>query len=309
MEKLTVTLKTVTPLFLGGADGKTPELRAPSIKGAMRFWWRAIKGMDDIKKLHDEENKIFGGTGEGEGRSRVIVRVIRSLNTMSGEGEGRSGVKEEEMFERVNEELILPHKGNWKKPAFKAGKEFKIEISFTVDKEILTLEQFKNLFILIVLLGGLGRRSRRGFGSLIITKINDEDYIPKYGLSDILHLLNSLNNNYKLDKDKIVLCRNANAAYPFIGEIQIGEKGVDKYETLLVRIGNATSNIRKKYKAQANSLGFAGNNGRFASPVYVSTLLKSGRYYPVITTLNTAFENKADKVNKNVQQDFIKALL
>lgn len=292
MEKLTVALKTITPLFLGGADGKTAELRAPSIKGMMRFWWRAINGMGNIKKLHNEENRIFGGTGEGEGRSRVIVRV-----------------KEEEMFECSNKELILPHKANWTAPAFKAGKEFKVEIVLTKNEEIFTFEQFKNLFILIILLGGLGRRSRRGFGSLVITKINDEDYIPKYGLSDILHLLNSLNNNYKLDKDKIVLCTNANAAYPFIREIQIGEKGVDEYETLLVKIGNATSDIRKKYKAQANSLGFAGNNGRFASPVYVSTLLKSGRYYPVITTLNTAFENKAYKVNKNVQQDFIKALL
>lgn len=39
MEKLTVTLKTVTPMFLGGAEpDKKAELRAPSIKGAMRFW-------------------------------------------------------------------------------------------------------------------------------------------------------------------------------------------------------------------------------------------------------------------------------
>jgi len=31
-------------MFLAGADGVTPELRAPSIKGAMRFWWRACNG-------------------------------------------------------------------------------------------------------------------------------------------------------------------------------------------------------------------------------------------------------------------------
>jgi CRISPR-associated protein Cmr1 len=43
MEKLTVTLKTITPLFLGGAEPvMQAELCAPSIKGAMRLWYRAI---------------------------------------------------------------------------------------------------------------------------------------------------------------------------------------------------------------------------------------------------------------------------
>jgi CRISPR type III-B/RAMP module RAMP protein Cmr1 len=38
MEKLTITLKTVTPLFLGGAEpDERIELRAAFIKGAMRL--------------------------------------------------------------------------------------------------------------------------------------------------------------------------------------------------------------------------------------------------------------------------------
>ncbi len=42
---LTVTLETVTPLFLGGADPRgAPELRAPSFRGAMRYWLRAALG-------------------------------------------------------------------------------------------------------------------------------------------------------------------------------------------------------------------------------------------------------------------------
>ncbi len=41
MKSIKFTLETITPLFLAGADGQTPELRPPSIKGMMRFWWRA----------------------------------------------------------------------------------------------------------------------------------------------------------------------------------------------------------------------------------------------------------------------------
>jgi len=43
----TVTLETVTPLFLGGADPRgAPELRAPALRGAMRYWlWTALGGV------------------------------------------------------------------------------------------------------------------------------------------------------------------------------------------------------------------------------------------------------------------------
>ncbi|MGQ9600679.1 MAG: RAMP superfamily CRISPR-associated protein, partial [Anaerolineae bacterium] len=45
MQRLTVTLETVTPLFLGGADPRgAPELRAPSFRGATRYWLRAALG-------------------------------------------------------------------------------------------------------------------------------------------------------------------------------------------------------------------------------------------------------------------------
>lgn len=36
--ELKLTLETVTPLFLGGADPRgAPELRPPSLRGAMRY--------------------------------------------------------------------------------------------------------------------------------------------------------------------------------------------------------------------------------------------------------------------------------
>jgi CRISPR-associated protein Cmr1 len=40
---LTITLETVTPLFLGGADPRgAPELRPPAFRGAMRYWLREL---------------------------------------------------------------------------------------------------------------------------------------------------------------------------------------------------------------------------------------------------------------------------
>ena len=36
------TYRVVTPIFCAGADQQLAELRIPSFKGVLRFWWRAL---------------------------------------------------------------------------------------------------------------------------------------------------------------------------------------------------------------------------------------------------------------------------
>ena len=60
MKKITFGCEVITPMFLSGADGN-PELRPPSIKGMMRFWWRAINSHlahPNLKTLKEEENTL-----------------------------------------------------------------------------------------------------------------------------------------------------------------------------------------------------------------------------------------------------------
>lgn len=75
MEEIKLSCEVITPMFIAGADGKTPELRPSEFKGMLRFWWRAAKAETDYKKLRKEEAKIFGGVGEGEGKSKVSIRI------------------------------------------------------------------------------------------------------------------------------------------------------------------------------------------------------------------------------------------
>jgi len=42
LHKITFDYETITPMFLAGADQGQVELCAPSIKGTLRFWWRAM---------------------------------------------------------------------------------------------------------------------------------------------------------------------------------------------------------------------------------------------------------------------------
>ncbi len=62
MNHIEVTLELLTPAFLSGADQNQVELRAPSIKGLLRWWWRAAVGHQfrSVAELAEAEGRLFG---------------------------------------------------------------------------------------------------------------------------------------------------------------------------------------------------------------------------------------------------------
>src|SRR6266699_294978 len=78
MQEVTFEVETITPLFLAGADQGTAELRAPSFRGEMRYWLRALVGGlvgtsgEELTKVKDIEATVFGSTNMG---SAVRIRV------------------------------------------------------------------------------------------------------------------------------------------------------------------------------------------------------------------------------------------
>ncbi len=65
----TYNLEFITPAFLTGADQSKAELRAPSVRGALRWWFRVLGG------TKDEEAVAFGGVHGGARKSKVVVRT------------------------------------------------------------------------------------------------------------------------------------------------------------------------------------------------------------------------------------------
>ena len=81
MNSITFECEVITPMFLAGADGQTPELRPPSIKGAMRFWWRAVNGHLQLKDLKEKEAEIFGDQNR-RSKIEIVVEIISYKETM-----------------------------------------------------------------------------------------------------------------------------------------------------------------------------------------------------------------------------------
>lgn len=169
--KLEADFRIVTPLFMGGADPTIPELRVPGIKGALRFWWRALafgRWGGDLKAIKDEEGQIFGSTKHGQ--SRVMMEISQEKLVPN----------EDPFFRRRPGLMYLGYgpieKGElvrkYLKPPIDATLHIYIRTSSnnaSGDSEVA--DQIYNALKAMGLFGGLGSRSRRGFGSFNLSDL------------------------------------------------------------------------------------------------------------------------------------------
>ncbi|MGP8321782.1 MAG: type III-B CRISPR module RAMP protein Cmr1 [Methanosarcinaceae archaeon] len=167
MYSVSFDLEMITPLFMAGADGKTPELRPPSFKGMMRFWWRAMRAENDIDTLAKDEAKIFGGTGKSEGKSKISIRI-----SQKNLKEGKNIKKYAEIQSHPGVGYLLYSTFMQKKEYFEHNSQFRLEIS---SPEIDSLHQAEAAFWLSVNLGGFGTRARRGGGNLAVNNCRGKD--------------------------------------------------------------------------------------------------------------------------------------
>ncbi|MEI7770232.1 MAG: type III-B CRISPR module RAMP protein Cmr1, partial [Chloroflexales bacterium] len=148
-QQIEVTLRAVTPLFLNGADNQTPELRAPSFRGVLRFWLRALLGAqvgDNTKSLYARESRVFGNTTTG---SPVVVRVSAP-----------DGLA-------ISSRRMLPHstQKDFANRAIEERSCIDLTLASRIGMPKIPDEALAALLMLISF-GGVGKRSRRGFGSL-----------------------------------------------------------------------------------------------------------------------------------------------
>jgi len=184
MHTITFTCEIITPMFLAGADGSTPELRASSIKGALRFWWRAMHGDMPISDLKRAETEIFGGGGEKAKRSSVIIRLgDKSLDIVANNDNSIDQKKWPGTGYLLYSVLYMN-----KRDYFNPDSEFILSFSsYYPDK----LKEVVKAFVCLVLFGGFGSRSRRGAGSIYVKSIegNYEDQLKDIagilGMSEI----------------------------------------------------------------------------------------------------------------------------
>lgn len=173
MKKIDIDMEVITPMFLAGEDGRAAEIRPPSIKGMIRFWWRAIQSEDDITKLKATEAAIFGGTGDNPKKSAFALRCIADnvkINTKSLPIHKVSVGKK--FFVNVLDYLAYGTyeyqrgKGNvFMREYIEPGEKFQIRILIKDVNNTELVEKLIFSFYIFTAFGGIGAKSRNGYGS------------------------------------------------------------------------------------------------------------------------------------------------
>ena len=204
----------VTPMFMGGADPLKAELRAPAIKGALRFWWRALNGALPTVELREKEGSLFGSTSAGQ--SKVKISIVASGLKRSIDPLPRHPVavtsKGREMRINILDYLCygtyqwikVSGRNEFTKEYLQPGR-FKLRIR--VPESIAGQEEeIKKALYLLANFGGLGSRSRNGFGSIFIDdeyfKINPKAFISSLDLPANKLDYSALSTGVKLFKTK-----------------------------------------------------------------------------------------------------------
>ena len=199
----TVECELITPMLMHGEDTAVAELRPPSIKGEMRFWWRAIHGNLSLDELKKQESLLFGGANENSAvKSSFRIRIKKGLSSSIS----------------INS---LPHKRVMTK-GYKENKPFEIEFLSNME-----LDKVEKIFELSTILGGFGLRSRRGFGSVSMIKNDSKPITEEY----IKGLISEINGEFNY---------TSNILYPYIKEFEIGKIYI-KFDNLQKVISKATS--------------------------------------------------------------------
>lgn len=146
----TLRVQLVTPAMIGGATAGTCDstraLRVPELRGLFRFWTRALGG-DAFREL---EERLWGSTTLGQ---RVTLRSIPTGDRV------------------LEEHFLFPAKeagARTRMSMMAPGVQFDLRFGLPRlrEHERLLRQQLQAVVWTALHLGAVGRRSRRGYGSL-----------------------------------------------------------------------------------------------------------------------------------------------
>ena len=251
MIELEAKFRVVTPLFMSGSDKSQAELRVPSIKGVLRFWWRALAlgRLGSVSRVRDEESHIFGSAGRDVGQAKVHL----SLKLDENIGQYKDPILKYANGEPVGPgarylgygvvEAVPSRKRNTKegqilRSCLKYPFDGTLNLLFrngTIDDDV---ENVTSALIAMGLFGGLGSRSRKGYGSFNLLELKLGDEILFRMPNDVEDLKLKIGSFFRDYNIKAYSGLPPYTAYSDLTRVDIVEKGSDPLR-LLNTVGEA----------------------------------------------------------------------
>jgi CRISPR-associated protein Cmr1 len=277
MAKRSFSYEVISPLFLNGAKSKgPPELRAASVRGQLRYWLRAAAGATTSSRdaVWEREERIFGSTRMG---STLSVRLY-----------SRQSI-------RLVDAPMLPHRQDerqqsWAK-AIASGSTAHLDLvtrpgTSIPDDGCLALQ-------LWMLLGGLGKRSRRMFGAFQLQPINVEWYVPDNPQGWAAQIQETLSKGVGQPGTKLYTgslpafpTLHPNHSWIIVGTTSF-EDPIDAVVSLFDMLRSPS------FRSKEDTFGYA-RGGRRASPLIAQLRKFNSAYYPVLTAFRSQPERRID---------------
>lgn len=160
----------VTPMYLGGEDQRATAIRPPSLKGALRFWWRALNWgrvlaeaqnneTNALRLLHAQEARLFGlAASDTSGGQGIFMLAVHGAKPRA------------EAFPLDNKpgSAYLRGQGLNNRTALLPGETFGVSLRFKPRCSEADTASVAQALYAFGLLGGLGSRARHGYGSVAL---------------------------------------------------------------------------------------------------------------------------------------------
>lgn len=162
----TAVLSTITPMFGGSPDPTKVDRDAPvsprTVRGHLRFWWRALNGhrYSSLSQLFQAESRIWGSAASSHGNPSRVDITVKPLK--------QPDMLDPKKIQDLKGDSSVAYCGyglfDSKTPVEGLGR-FPFEVTATCDDD-LWQQEVAPAIRAWAFLGGVGRRTRRGFGSL-----------------------------------------------------------------------------------------------------------------------------------------------
>lgn len=192
MDKIEASFRLTTPLFMGGGPKKSADIKSTGLKGALRFWWRALayhRHQGNIVEMFSEEEQIFGSTSR---QARILLLPIqydgRATDDVDKMGKRHNGYGLSYLGRgpiKMGKNSLLSAEREF----FPPGKNIIVRIASRCEDNTSVIAALRALGTF----GGIGSRSRRGFGSVSLTEIKQNGQVvwstphDQQGLQDDIH--------------------------------------------------------------------------------------------------------------------------
>lgn len=187
----------ITPLFGGGVTpgecDPVTVIRGTEIRGQLRFWWRATRGgqFTNIAALKQAEDKIWGAPSRKEEQGKkeeqgvpyeetvqITVEITNSgtaVEPFDKDKQKQRGSAQKPQIPAYAAFPLQPNQDELKQPkpslkAVQANVFFTLTITFPANRK----EDIEAALWAWETFGGIGARTRRGFGALHLLKINGQ---------------------------------------------------------------------------------------------------------------------------------------